>query len=211
MGPNNPKGQYSLDLNCILGWTYNDTVIYNKIRNLLQSYGWTNPNASDSFRKITDESWCIALLGENNENKKTITYLSDMKEKEFLDYLKSDDSLDRKVIAGDHILLMFDRLKDYGYDISNYTSFISYVKSFIINEIENGKLLFPQDVYHLTAYTISKTGTQDKLFLESLIEKILRNQNFDGSWNIDVSNSFRVYSTLRNIIALDMFRVNYPS
>ncbi|MBS3055104.1 MAG: hypothetical protein J4452_01280 [Candidatus Aenigmarchaeota archaeon] len=202
-------GDFALDLYCILGWTYNDTSVYRIIRNELKPYGWTNPNETQFWRKVIDETWCISLLAENHEDEKVLKQQVDLKSKEFISYINSSDYLDRKIIAGNHILLMFDRLESYGYDISEYFDLIQFTKSYIVDQIKNGKLRYPLDVYHNSLYSLAKSGYEDKTFLQDLAGKILAVQNADGSWNIGSDGRYRILTTLRASIAINLFKVNY--
>lgn len=206
------QGDIAMDTSCILGWTYNDTVIYHKIRNDLKDYGWTNPNTTQPFRNIIDETWCISLLAENGESATTINHLLDLKKQEFYTYVNGPDYLDRKVVGGLHYLLMFDRLQHYGYNVSQYSDFISFLENYVATQTQSGKLLYPLEVYHNTLYTLSKIHYQDKTFLSNLAEKILALQNPDGSWYIANQNNDTRYSlllSLRCTIALNLFKANY--
>jgi len=205
-------GDIAMDTSCILGWTYNDTTIYHKIRNDLKDYGWTNPNTTQPFRNIIDETWCISLLGENGENSATTNHLLELKKQEFYTYISGPDYLDRKIVGGLHYLLMFDRLQHYGYDVSQYSDFISFIENYVVNQTQTGHLLYPLEVYHNTLYTLAKIHYQDKTFLSNLAEKIIVMQNSDGSWYVPNPTNDTRYSlllALRCVIALNLFKVNY--
>jgi len=206
------RGDFAFDLYCILGWTYNNTAIYHVMRNELMPYGWVNPRTSDEFRKLIDETWCISLLAENNEDEQTIKHQVNIKQSEFYEFIKGSQYQDRKVVSAVHLLLMFDRLEKYGYDISEYKGLIDFCKSYIVDSIEYGKygkLSYPLEDYHLSLYTLSKIGYEDKAFLQYLAEKLLQMQSDNGSWVVGTLNRYRVMSTLRCTMALNMFRENY--
>ena len=203
------SGNIALDTSCILGWTYNDSYIYNQIRNQLKSYGWTNPKTTESFRKLIDETWCISLLAENNENPVIIKQQIDNKKQEFYNFIDGSDYLDRKIISGIHLLLMFDRLQKYGYDISQYSDFIEFTKSYVVNQTKTGSLYYPLEVYNNVLYTLAKIHYPDKVFLQDLAEKILLIQNQDGSWLLSTEGRYRILETLRCSIALNLFKINY--
>ena len=203
------RGDFALDLYCILGWTYNDTAIYRIIRNELKPYGWTNPNTTNFFRKVIDETWCISLLAENGEDYKIVKEQVDLKKREFYDFINGSEYLDRKILAGTHILLMFSRLKSYGYDISQYSDFIKPIEYYIIDATSHGKLNFPLEVYHNVLYSLIKARYEDKEFLQELTEKILQMQNKDGSWVVSADNRFRILVTLRSAIAINLFKTTY--
>jgi len=204
-----PPGEIAFDANCILGWTYNDTALYEKMKNNLHSYGWVNPKTSDAFRKLIDETWCISLLAQNNDDKNIIENLVDLKKREFFAYINGSDYLDRKIISGIHLLLMFDRLQSYGYDVSKYSDFIEFVTSYVAKQTKDGNLLYPLEVYHNALYALSKIHCYDKAFLQSLAEKIVHMQNSDGSWSIGNGERYKLLVTLRSIIALNLFKTSY--
>jgi len=205
------KGDFALDLYCILGWTYNDTAIYGIVRSELNPYGWVNPRTSDDFRKLIDETWCISLLAQNSEDEQTIRHQLNIKQSEFYEFVNGTQYQDRKVVSAAHLLLMFDRLEKYGYDVSEYKDLIEFSKSYIVDSI-NGKyrkLSYPLEDYHLALYPLSMIHYTDKTFLQGLAEKILQMQNDDGSWIVGTLNRYRVMSTLRCMMALNLFKTNY--
>lgn len=203
------SGNIALDTSCILGWTYNDTYIYSRIRSELKNYGWTNPQTTELFRKLIDETWCISLLAENNENPVIIKQQIDTKKQEFYNFIDGSDYLDRKIISGIHLLLMFDRLQKYGYDISQYSDFIEFTKSYVVNETKTGSIYYPLEVYNNVLYTLTKIHYHDKIFLQDLAEKILMMQSSDGSWLLGTQGRYRILETLRCSIALNLFKINY--
>jgi hypothetical protein len=206
------KGDFAFDLYCILGWTYNDTEVYHIMRNELKPYGWTNPNTTDKFRKLIDETWCISLLAENNEDEQTIKHQVNIKQSEFYEFINGTQYQDRKVVSAVHLLLMFDRLEKYGYNISEYRELIEFCKTYIVDSIEYGKygsLSYPLEDYHLSLYSLAKIHYNDKTFLQDLAEKILQMQSDNGSWVVGTLDRYRIMSTLRCTMALNLFNVNY--
>lgn len=202
-------GDIAMDTTCILGWTYNDTYLYQRMRGELKDYGWTNPNTTEPFRKLIDETWCISLLAENNENKSTVFHLVDLKKQEFSSYINGNDYVDRKIIGGLHLLLMFNRLQKYGYDISPYDGFVNSVEGYVVNTTQSAKLVYPIEVYHNDLYILSLIRYSDKQFLQNLAEKLLQMQNADGSWYATPDGQISMLETQRAMIALNLFKVNY--
>jgi hypothetical protein len=175
----------------------------------MKSYGWTNPNTTQAFRKLIDETWCISLLGQNNVNSEIIKQQVDLKKQEFYVFINGSDYLDRKIVGGIHLLLMFDRLQKYRYDISQYSNFIEFTKSYVVSSTKNGNVYYPIEVYNNVLYTLSKIHYGDKEFLQGLAEKLLQMQNSDGSWVVDTRGRYTILETLRCSIALNLFKVNY--
>jgi len=206
------RGDFAFDLYCILGWTYNNTEIYKTMKKELMPYGWVNPRTSDEFRKLIDETWCISLLAANNEDEQTIKHQVNIKQSEFYEFIKGTQYQDRKVVSAVHLLLMFDRLEKYGYDISEYSELIEFCKSYIVDSIKYekyGKLSYPLEDYHLSLYSLAKIHHNDKSFLQGLAEKLLDMQSDNGSWIVGTLDRYRIMSTLRCIMALNLFKTNY--
>lgn len=207
--PTKPGGTRSFDSFCIEGWIYNDTTVYRIMKSQLKDSGWADPSTADPFRKLIDETWCVELLGENNENPQTIHHLIDLKKNEFLNYINGTDYLDRKVLSGVHILLMLQRLREYGYDTSNYTSLIQFTESYVANETLSGNLYYPLEVDHNALYILSSYHYSDKALMETIARNIILSQNDDGSWTGSPGGQYSLLTTLRCLIALNLFEKNY--
>ncbi len=213
------EGDQAFDLYCIIALIYEDRPMFSKLNSTLKENGWLNEETADKFRRITDESWCISLLAKFKTNQSIIDNLIELKQKQFEDFQKFEESKsskelndDKKFMTASHILMVLDEMKGNGYDTTKHKILVSRLQE-VMMEFTNK---YPNniEIQHTSLYFLSKTKYHDANALKQIAERIVKLQDKDGGWHYDTEgykDKYRVLLTSRAILALNQYMLNYSN
>lgn len=231
-----PKYGVGFDSFCILALLKNNKKMEEKVKADLKNYIWVNLSLNPIceckrlklnetceipeknircplFRKNVDETWCISLLAQFKEDENLIQELTRRKLSEGMEYVASNEYDDyRKAYVMIHLLLMFNELREYGYNISAYEEEIYKVEEMLVNITKNETLVAENNAQANALYSLILMEYKNRKDLEEMADLLIKRQKSDGCWlsygrSTEYKDFFRSFTTLHAIQALNEYEL----
>ncbi len=191
------EDKIALDSYCMTGLFTNSQKIAERVYNDFKS-GKNLSGVAKTFRRIVDETWCIALMSEFHHNDSFIASLAvekDMQMKEFVAVNESSSAAYMPI----HFLIMNHHLKRNGYnELENEEGF--YIEK--MEEIAAKNKLSGNDLCNILFVSKRYAGLKNN-FTKGMFMQILKNQQQDGCWRDErKGEAVTAFPTLHCILAL---------
>ena len=200
------EGGLALDTYCIVGLLHEDAAMARVVAEHLNGEDWLAEDFYDpaqSYRKLADETWCVALLAVAGEDSDLVDRLVRLSVKRARDRL--GEPLDAEVRANIvlHVVYLLTRVADPSLD-DELDYFIEQLDRAERDPALEGDLLTQANILE----ALARSGRVKIAQLGEMAKVLLTNQEIDGGWHSRIGeqgSAFRVFTSLRALLALKRY------
>jgi hypothetical protein len=204
------KNGVALDTACILGFATHDRGIAEHVGSFLTDDGnWMRDDsfATDAWRNIADETWCIRLFLRTQVGRDRVVALIEKKIAETEEFLAHTSSANDRIAVLYHMAILLAEQNDP----QQRERLDGYVRALAAFATQSD---IRQDTFMLANIldALVRSGRGDPSILRSIADALRMRQREDGSWVKSARDpSYPVFTTFRVLLGLNQYRRSQPA
>jgi hypothetical protein len=200
------EGGIALDTYCIVGLLHEDATMARVVAGHLDGEDWLAEDFYDpaqSFRKLADETWCVALLAVAGEDPVLVDKLVRLSVTRARGRLGESLSAEVRANIALHLVYLLTRVGDPTLD-EELVYFIEQLDRSAQDPALESDLLSQANILE----ALARSGRVKSERLDEIAKMLLANQESDGGWHSRVGeqgSALRVFTSLRALLALKRY------